>query len=327
MASLISGCASMPPLDFSYFPARGVAQVAVTQTFDCSTDKKRLVVVTTSPTVTAQYSADRTQSAIPLQLSKVRGDLTDTEFTIGYYEDGRLKSINLSSTGQGEAVLKSVISTVGAAIPLVGGSDAGGEQLPECTEIENWGKGKPVAISFAASVPLTKEGSGTTSNMLVSPDGAPLFAKLNRAAPQVKLTLLGQPFQPARLTGATRDYVPLRLQMVDRGNVVVSIDGTPIFDGDVAVPLKDFYSLPLPKAALFGKNALAVSVDGSGAVTSIQYSKTTGDSGAWNALSAALAEAAPDSTATKASAVKAEADLIAQAQRLARCKAQPSNCQ
>ncbi len=58
MLALLAGCAKMPPVDFSYYPSRGSAAITVTQSFDCSTDKRRLVGVTSPPNVNTQYSAD-----------------------------------------------------------------------------------------------------------------------------------------------------------------------------------------------------------------------------------------------------------------------------
>ncbi len=93
------------------------------------------------------------------------------------------------------------------------------------------------------------------------------------------------------------------------------------------VPSPKTYLLPIPKAALFGKQNFALSLADSGAVTAIEYGKATGAAGPLNVLGAAATAAAPDSTAAKAAEVKAQADLIAQQQRLTRCQAHPAQCQ
>lgn len=140
LLAMTSACARLPPVNFNYYPSKGVTSISVTQTFDCSADKTRLVVVTTTPAVTTSYSADHSQRPVLLEVSKTRGELSDTDITINYYDDGRLKSINSVSTGQGEAALKTAISIVGAALPLVGGAGSGGPKapkLPECDDIAN----------------------------------------------------------------------------------------------------------------------------------------------------------------------------------------------
>lgn len=80
------------------------------------------------------------------------------------------------------------------------------------------------------------------------------------------------------------------------------------------------YNLPMPKALVFGKLAFGVSFAESGALTSVQYTSNTGLGQALNVTSAAVT-AAQGETAAKAAALKAEADVIAEQQRLARCLA------
>jgi hypothetical protein len=59
----------------------------------------------------------------------------------------------------------------------------------------------------------------------------------------------------------------------------------------------------------------------------VDYGKSNGAAGALNASNAILTAGAPESTASKAADIKAQADLIAQQQRLVRCQAKPESCQ
>jgi hypothetical protein len=93
------------------------------------------------------------------------------------------------------------------------------------------------------------------------------------------------------------------------------------------IPLRDTYALPIPRAAVFGKQSFALTLSEAGAVTAIDYGKLTGAASPLNVATAAANAAAPASSATQAAEVKAQADLIAQQQRLARCQAQPEKCQ
>ena len=64
----------------------------------------------------------------------------------------------------------------------------------------------------------------------------------------------------------------------------------------------------------------------SGALTSVQYATNTGAGQALNVAASALTALQGETTAQKVAAVKAEADLIAQQQRLVQCLADPPSC-
>jgi len=102
-------------------------------------------------------------------------------------------------------------------------------------------------------------------------------------------------------------------------------EAEPIGTATVTVPLRDTFVLPIPKAALFGKQSFSLSLADSGRITSIGYGSTTGAPGALNALaSVAGVQSAED--AAEAAARQAAADLIAQQSRLSACLLDPANC-
>jgi len=86
------------------------------------------------------------------------------------------------------------------------------------------------------------------------------------------------------------------------------------------------YNLPIPTAPIFGGQTFAVSLGESGEITSLSYGKTSGLGSALGATNDVLGAFKPETTAAKASEVQAEADLIAQQQRLIRCRLSPSQC-
>jgi hypothetical protein len=118
----------------------------------------------------------------------------------------------------------------------------------------------------------------------------------------------------------------LTLQRIANVQVDVLAKGSSIFSTNIALPQSTTYELAIPKAAVFGKQSFSLTLAESGAVTSVDYGKLSGASGALNAATSAVGAAAPESTANKAAEVKSQADLIAQQQRLVRCQAQPDKC-
>jgi hypothetical protein len=76
---------------------------------------------------------------------------------------------------------------------------------------------------------------------------------------------------------------------------------------------------------MFGKKVFVAQFAESGAITSVEYSSNTGSAQALNVLNAA-AQAPEQITAQKMAEIKADADLIAQQQRLVQCLADRSQC-
>jgi hypothetical protein len=100
--------------------------------------------------------------------------------------------------------------------------------------------------------------------------------------------------------------------------------GTPIWAGNVRVPIQDYYPLAVPSGAVFGNQSFKLTLSDAGDVTMLEYSTTTGTPGILNAAGSGVGAIPSDKT--KAAAIQSQADLIAQQQRLVACKADPSSC-
>ena len=66
-----------------------------------------------APSVATTYYAD-TSDQRRMQITKLDNAIADSEIAMTSTDDGRLKSINQNTTGQGEAVAKAAISLIGA---------------------------------------------------------------------------------------------------------------------------------------------------------------------------------------------------------------------
>jgi hypothetical protein len=327
---LTAGCASVPDVTYQYYPAKAEAVAKVSQSVDCTTDKTGVVVVNT-PTVLTQYSADYSGNPLTIKFDQRRADLADNTATVSFFPDGRLKSINAESTGQGEAFLKSMISLISAATPLGGGGNALVE-LPECTDIGRWGAGKAVTLNYQALIDYSKEGR---VSLEPTADSKALYELIKGRLPvlQAQVEYRSAPWAGVsfdQTAARKRDHVFVPLRKVRNAEVKLSASGQTIWTGNSIVPATGqagSYSLPIPKAALFGKQSFALTINEAGAIETITYGKTTGATAPVNVLGAAATAAAPETTAAKAAELKAESDLIVQQQRLARCRAKPDQCQ
>ena len=125
-------------------------------------------------------------------------------------------------------------------------------------------------------------------------------------------------FELIKLNAVT-NYV-LRVYGPD-GNFANSI---PIWEGEVAAPIRSYYPLAVPSGVLFGKQGLTLSLSDPGSVTKLEYSANTGASDALTSAGS-IAGALPTTT-SQATALQSQSDLIYQQQRLVICKATPKDC-
>lgn len=87
------------------------------------------------------------------------------------------------------------------------------------------------------------------------------------------------------------------------------------------------YTLPIPHGFWFGDGNAEFKFADNGSLTSIQYNHTSGASAANGALATIQDKLDGDTNAEKAAKLKDEADVIAQDQRLQRCRENPESCQ
>jgi hypothetical protein len=181
---LVAACASIPSVEYRYYLSKSNATVTVTQAVACNTDGTDLIVVTT-PTVNTTYSADLRHGVHTLQIRDVEGafrDFADADVNFSFYDDGRLKSINQSTTGQGEAIIKSGVALSSALIPLVAGAAiAEAKKLDECATIKTFAGDKPATVTYVYPPVGTVDLAALDLpvNLNVAPASAQLYKALN----------------------------------------------------------------------------------------------------------------------------------------------------
>jgi hypothetical protein len=335
--TLTSACAALPPVAYNYFPSKGAVTIALTQTIDCTTDRTALMVTQTAPTVTVQYAGDHSQAPWSLPLAVGSSQVADKDMTIGFYDDGRLKSINASATGQGEALLTNIASFATAAMAAAAAKAPPGGAAPvkldECQTVADWGNAKPVTVTYAAAFELLAS-AGKRLQIQPTPDVKPLFDKLNAhgrlGLPEAVFTKTAQTLAPVAFTarpGHDADNIDLKLQVIQPMQLDIQTNRVSIWKADVLAPTLQSYIVPIAKDAWFGKSVFVLALAESGAVTSIEYTRNTGASGPVNGAAALAKAAAPTSTADQLAELKAKDDLIVEQQRHATCLAHPDQCQ
>jgi hypothetical protein len=328
VAMLISGCARTPDLKIGYKLAGADLSLKVARTIIC--DEANNPVIISSVVSTLTHSSDRAQGQQWLTLKPLSGAFTNADVKLERFEDGRIKGVNATTTGQGEAIVKAIAS----AIPLLPFDGPATAFPTECAFIKSAGGGKPLTLTFEGPINLAAS-PGTWQDIPAEFGSSFYFAKLLAPLGTVCATITetSSGTAPVELGQEKPNDVKLRLR--EPGRVSVRVSGAKtggpcgsakIWDGSFAAgQFGTPYDLPIPRAALFGKQSFAATVSESGALLSVQYGHETGAAqaiGAFGAMSGALY----DTPTEKAAEIKSEADLIVQQQRLALCTAKPAEC-
>ncbi|MXO58557.1 hypothetical protein GRI89_03245 [Altererythrobacter salegens] len=324
---ILGGCAHTPDVTVGYYLPKSDVSFKVIRTVACDKDSNPIVATAVTPTVkhTADMSSRKT-----VALSGLRGALSDTDVKFEFFEDGRLSGLNANSTGQGEAILKTVMTIASTVL----GTDAGTGKYPkECGEINSVGGGKPLTLTYEGSVDLTKS---STDAQVLGPDPTSAYyaTKFHEIVGNVCAFVTGSesPQAPAEFQSRSGNVL---LDLRQPGTVSIKLSAGPADDckgneiWNSQVTVAQFgtpYQLPIPAAAVFGKQQFAISIAESGALKSVQYVSNTGAGQVLNLGNETLAALQGDTTVQKLAEVRAEADLIAQQQRLVGCLADPTTC-
>lgn len=325
LAALLSGCSAMPKVTVShYLPAASIA-IVVTQTATCTGEGTPVIV--DAVVMTASYRADK-KVEDPVDLAKLGSGVTKADATFEFFPDGRLKSVNSKQTGQAGAALSSLfklVASAAAATPTKSEINESCEQIKKLV-----GDGKALTIvsrgttNFEDAIDDLRQTSVPSS--LYDDNLKKIFGTLTA---EYSVGTVSELLKPD--VDADREQ-GLTLRKTAPTTVTVSIqrDGKSAqYSEIVLVPQKgQEYKLPIQKGPWFGENAFELALHDSGSVTKLRY----GGGGDTGAAIAALSDAhgtfkdEPISTADKAKAVQAEADLIYQQQRLVLCQANPTTC-
>jgi hypothetical protein len=338
---ILAGCSSIPDVEYNYYFAKSQTSLSVAQAVSCDASKANLIVVTSASPPTTAYSAD-TSRGYAIRIRDIEGNFhtfVDSDATFGFYDDGRLKSINQNTIGQGEAVIKSAVSLATTAVPLFGARIAATPpaETDACKLIDKWGGGgadkvASVNLSYGTQFDITHvlgksfEIPPTMASKqlhdMLQQIGANLPAvevSIGRSQPRASRASYSPPAEPQD------SVVELALQNTADVEIKILSAYRPIWKGTVVAPLPGGYTLPIPRGALFGKQNFTLSLSEAGAIQSIDYGKLSGASGALNAAQA-VAGAGPQITANVVNDAKTKADEIAQTQRLMRCQTHPATC-
>ncbi len=330
---LLGACATTPDVTVGYYLPKAEAKVQVIQSADCDASKSQVFVANTATLATA-ISSDRAAPRRTVSLKALDGAFANTDAAFKFTEDGRLQSVNASSTGKGEDVVKSTV-TLSATLARLTELHVTAPIDP-CEVIAKAGGNKPVSLTYGLENPIAFVDEFDKSfDFRPDPSSLALHEALKADLPKLtlhvgRLELLEPAATSAAPAGRSEAMVPLTLNRTAtaRLTVTATLHGqtTTVLTASPVFPVKATYDLPIPKAALFGKQTFSLTLGDTGAITSVGYGKETGVASALNAANTVAAAGEGETAAQRAADLKAQIDLIAQQQKLVRCTANPAAC-
>lgn len=321
---LSAACAHTPKVTLGYYLPRSEIHLKVDRVLACSKANRVVEVVAVTPTT--RFVADRSKWR-PISIADVDGSFADADLKFEFYEDGRLKAVNATTTGKGEDVLKSAISLMG----MVAFDETRGTDPASCKTIRNLsGQAKALTLTYEGYIEIVGDGT-VPIEPIVSSAAAhkELAASMGGVCAAIKTRMQANaPEISQRGEGA-------RLMLVQPGAATITVTSggknscveSTHWMGEVLAPqFGKEYALPIPKAAMFGKQVFEVSVGESGTLSSVKYGKETGANQALTVLNTALPEL-QKTTAEQTAEANEEADKIKALERLAKCRADPASCE
>lgn len=329
LGAVASGCASLPDETLRYHLPTWQATIVATRTVACEKDPttakpwKNPTLGPATAIVTPTYSSDPKAWA-NLPIKKLERWYADQDLTVTLTDDGRLKSINTTSTGDGSNVVKSMVSLAatsrGATSLKTAGTPDDGSRL--CEQIRKLAAKDSTSAAVTFRTRVDRDTSpGSVLDLKVDEP----FNGIEAAFPKLKATLT---FEPMQVSGSESppagDHLAIELRQVAKAIVLLGEGDKEIERHEFFVPTTAARYLQVPRAPMFGQTNLELELAESGAITKVKYGRKSGAADAAGAVEElAKLRSTP---AAKTEQLKAEADLIAAQARLDKCRKDPENC-
>lgn len=332
-ATTLISCGSMPDAVVNYYLPKTQVNITVTQTVSCIDIANP--IVKTDVVFKTVYSADTSKRR------SIDFDILDTAYsradaTITLTSDGRLTSFNSTSTGTGTDIVDTIIELLPGAKSV----SVDSKVIKACKIINKMAGEKdkvPNPLSVSLITVATISGTNTTPKISISP------FKLKRYPVQTYLDIqaaLGTFTSNGALhktvtASVTTEKTKQSVKLVEPAIVKLDVVRKELANNNVttytayapAPQLGVEYTLPIPNPPLFGENQLELSLYESGKIKSLKYGTKNAAKGLGSSIVKLNDQFDSQTNAEKAAELKAEADVMAQQQRIVVCQATPESCE
>jgi hypothetical protein len=325
---VLAGCSSIPKAKVTYYQTKTTVNVKVIHSIAC--DKDTNPIIASSAITSVTHSADTEAEAGALDLEEISTIYSDDEFKFELTEDGRLKAINSSSNGQGEATVKAATALLPLLVTLKSEPKKEKPYKHECEFIKNVAGDKPLTITFGGPVKVDSVGS---QDLAVLKTDKYYYDNLVRVIPNtcVGITNIHNPKTPITFE-ENLGYPKFKVRQPAIVDLAVGFSKLDICSNQLnvtSIPVahlgKEYY-IPIAKPAYFGKQTINATFSDSGSLTSLLYSDISGAASAANSSNSLITLLKGQTITQEIAQLKNEADLIAQQERLIACKASSKDC-
>lgn len=331
---MLGGCVSIPDSTMNYYHAETVVDARVTAVVSCPEGGS--VHVSLISAIETSHRADLESSAY-FETGSVAGFGSDSTVGFQFFDDGRLKGVNATSTGRGEAVVEAALEVL--PIPDIKNM----RETDQCDYVAQQDpKTRTVTVVLtASSVPQSNPPAQTgfipiaTSELHYQELGSSIGSLVLMLSDVRQLTAPvlagartdGGPMPARAVLSCPSGDACLELRHPAVVTATVRRDDAVISSSRLMVAqLGSTYGVPVPRGALFGNSQFVLAVDESGALTNLTYGATDGSTPLLGTLATAR-DAAFQTDEERLAALKLESDLIVQEQRRAACRTDPQSCQ
>jgi hypothetical protein len=213
-ALFLPGCGSMPKVKVGYYLPMASVAVTLTQSATCTAGN--VPILQNDVLITTNYSRDPTE-LYKVDLSQLGNAWSKADAGFEFHDDGRLKSVNTSQTGQGAEATKALLTLVASAAAL---KNVKAVDEKACAALREFAGGKKLAAGSQKSPGAGKtpdsssmKGAATSSEKDTAHSDA---EGDDKAAPKAltivsrgKITLPETPKTKAQKRGAYADDDPI----------------------------------------------------------------------------------------------------------------------
>jgi len=346
---LIGGCAKIPAQKQKYYDPITSINVKVERTIGC--DEKKHIFIANDVEVIEVNRADTSKDPHVFDTEAVSGTFSDSTVGLKRSPDMRLISVNMTNTGQGGPILKTLGSLFVAAFVGLDESkprptEAETIFASECEIINNEDKGKPVTLTYGITViPSAPEASPHSETRVTQEPLHPavssvyLDSKLNQAIGTVVVSITTPKYAAVAPVSVgpgvcSKDDECIqavqpalaKIQVYTKDGNVYAGGQSPLAEDSVLIAqLGVPYVIPVMKPAAFGKGTLQAEFDSSGALTNIEYGSETGAVGLIGAIDTAVSQRNGE-LAAGTKAINDKSDRVAANNRWVICHTTPKDC-
>lgn len=349
VGACMCACAELPKAQIHYYYPQTNLNLEVLRAVACNSSNKLIELFRITPTLT--YTADRKSKPQTLDIHKLNTAFSDTDITVKLTDDGRLQSVNGTSTGEGESIFKSAL-TVAAVVMASGALVASSKGTPLkpdelCKKIAAASPdGKALTLSYSGFVSfnhpleisrltLEPESSGHDQALLDSLDELVAFPASSgeHCSPLIDAPVVDDGETPKPIITFddeknTQDRLAVMLMNPALIRVTVCTKRDMKKQWDKVFPITQRgtpYPVYFAEPTLFGKEQLQLVVNDAGVPTTLQYVKNSGASSALNTIDDAAGLHQSVETAELAKR-KLHDDLASELRYRVACRADVKNC-